>query len=227
MRGAFGATADNGPMAESDQPGDLFSVEGEGTDRIQAFSDGVFAIAITLLVLDLNLPPDTDATNLAEQIGSLWQDYLAFALSFAIIGMYWISHHNLFRRIERFTVPLLWLNLLVLASVVFIPFPTRILSDFGDQPIAIALYAGTLAVTGFSSTAVWVYAYRSHLAVPDISYDQYRLITRRMLAPTVVFALTVPIAFVWSGVMISWFLIFFADRVADWLDARLPHHEPD
>lgn len=221
------ATADNGAVSDLRPPGDLFSVKGEGTDRIEAFSDGVFAIAITLLVLDLNLPEGTDDANLVDQIGSLWQDYLAFGLSFAIIGMYWISHHNMFRRIERFNVPLLWLNLLVLASVVFIPFPTRILSDFGDQSISIALYAGTLAFTGLSSTVVWIYAYRSHLAVADITYDDYRLITRRMLAPTAVFVVTVPIAFVWRGVMLTWALIFVADRVADWIDPKIPRRQPD
>ena len=212
-----------GSMGDADRQaeGDLFDVSGKGTGRIEAFSDGVFAIAITLLVLDLSLPAGTEADDLASEIWSLHQDYLAFGLSFAIIGMYWISHHSLFRRIDRFDATLLWLNLVVLASVVFIPFPTRILSEFGTESIAIALYAGTLSVTGLSSAAVWWYAYRRDLVVDGIAYDDFRLTLRRMLAPTTVFVLTVPLAFVWDDVMITWVSLLFADRVADAIDTRL------
>jgi uncharacterized membrane protein len=212
-----------GPMSDADgqAEGDLFDVKGEGTGRIEAFSDGVFAIAITLLVLDLAVPAGTERDDLASEIWSLHPDYLAFALSFAIIGMHWISHHSLFRRIERFDATLLWINLLVLASVVFIPFPTRILADFGNEPISIALYAGTLSVTGLSSAAVWWYAYRHHLVIDGVSYDDFRLTLRRMLAPTMVFVVTVPLAFVWSNVMLTWFVLIFADRIADAIDARL------
>src|SRR5690606_1041742 len=98
--------------------------------------------------------------------------YLAFALSFAIIGMYWIGHHSLYHRIERYDATLLWLNLLVLASIVFLPFPTRIVADFGTEPLAVALYAGTLAFTGISSTVLWWYAHRRRLLSPDVDYEE-------------------------------------------------------
>jgi uncharacterized membrane protein len=188
---------------------------GEGTARIEAFSDGVFAIAITLLVLDLQLPPDTTDQNLAERLGSLWDDYFSFGLSFAIIGMYWISHHGLFRRIVRFDVTLLWLNLLVLASVVFLPFPTRVIADYGGNPVAIALYAATLAVTGFSTAALFWYAHHAKLLVPEVTEADYRYSIVHMLAPTLVFAITVPLAFVTDRILLLWLCFFFIDRVVD------------
>lgn len=242
MRGAFGARVDNGVVGEGGNgggeperepwasgaaddrgigSGDLFDVAGEGTGRIEAFSDGVFAIAITLLVLDLQLPAGTTADDLADSIWELHQDYLSFALSFAIIGMYWISHHALYRRIERFTSTLLWLNLAMLASVVFLPFPTRIVADFGTEPVAVALYAGTLAVTGLSSTLMWWYAYRHGLVSPAVGYDDFRLTTRRMLTPTLVFLVTIPLAFVWRTAMLLWIVLFVADPIADRVDDRL------
>jgi uncharacterized membrane protein len=175
MREAARHGADNHRVTRAARNRASIAFAGEGTARIEAFSDGVFAIAITLLVLDLNLPPDTTDQNLAESLGSLWDDYFSFGLSFAIIGMYWISHHGLFRRISRFDVTLLWLNLLVLASVVFIPFPTRVISDYGGESIAIALYAGTLAVTGFSTVAVFWYAHRKKLLVREVTEAGSRL----------------------------------------------------
>jgi uncharacterized membrane protein len=129
--------------------------------------------------------------------------------------MYWISHHGLFRRIARFDVTLLWLNLLVLASVVFIPFPTRVIADYGGEPVAIALYAGTLAVTGLASSAVFWYAHRSNLLSADITDADYRYSIVHMLVPTVVFTVTVPLAFVTDRILLAWLSFFFIDRLVD------------
>jgi uncharacterized membrane protein len=215
MREAARHGADNHRVTRAARNRASIAFAGEGTARIEAFSDGVFAIAITLLVLDLNLPPDTTDQNLAESLGSLWDDYFSFGLSFAIIGMYWISHHGLFRRISRFDVTLLWLNLLVLASVVSIPFPTRVISDYGGESIAIALYAGTLAVTGFSTVAVFWYAHRKKLLVREVTEADYRDSIVHMLVPTLVFTITVPLAFVTTRILLAWFCFFFIDRVVD------------
>lgn len=97
------------------------------TSRIEAFSDGVFAIAATLLILDVKIPQSNQA-NLAAQLGQQWPSYFAFLLSFLFIGIMWINHHRLFTHIKRTDNGLLILNLLLLLSVCAVPFPTAVLA---------------------------------------------------------------------------------------------------
>src|SRR5579863_7061046 len=102
------------------------------TGRIEAFSDGVFAVAITLLVLDIQ-PPHSfplDDSHLFQMLIGNWPIYLAFVGSFATIGIMWINHHRLFAHIKRTNTPLLLLNLFLLAVIVFIPFPTALLAQY-------------------------------------------------------------------------------------------------
>jgi len=141
-------------------------------DRMVAFSDGVFAIAITLLVLDLRLP-DADMTGvrqpLAPLLPKLTPSMFAFALSFVVIGGYWVSHHRLFKYIERTDTRLIWLNLLVLFCVVLLPFPTQIVARYGDTTLGILIYAGAMTITGISLVGLTAYAYSAHLTSPDAS----------------------------------------------------------
>jgi uncharacterized membrane protein len=116
------------------------------TGRTEAFSDGVFAIVITLLVLDLTNPhyrPGELGTDLVKE----WPSYLAFTFSFVYVGVIWLNHHALFRRIRRLDLTLNWINLGVLLGAVIIPFPTAVLAgafaggDDNDKRVAVALYA--------------------------------------------------------------------------------------
>ena len=97
--------------------------------RLEAFSDGVFAIAITLLIIEVRVP-DSEAGELARDLANQWPSYAAYAVSFAIIGIIWVNHHDIFERIVTVDRPLLFLNLLLLLTVAFLPLPTALLGDY-------------------------------------------------------------------------------------------------
>ncbi|MDQ6948624.1 MAG: TMEM175 family protein, partial [Actinomycetota bacterium] len=132
------------------------------TNRLEAFSDGVFAIAITLLILEVHVPavPPGQHASLAHQLGRAWPDYVAYAISFVTIGIMWANHHAIFRLIERATHGLIVLNMLLLMSVSFLPFPTKVLGQNlttadGDQRTAAILFSGTFLVTALLYNALW------------------------------------------------------------------------
>ncbi|HEY2393963.1 MAG TPA: TMEM175 family protein [Candidatus Angelobacter sp.] len=130
------------------------------TTRVEAFSDGVFAIAITLLILEIKVPPigqDHLATALLRQ----WPSYLAFLMSFIYIGVMWINHHRMFTHIRRSDDVLLVLNLLLLLGVSVVPYPTAILAQYlgrADQRTAAVFYNGTFVVISVFFNLLWRYA---------------------------------------------------------------------
>lgn len=127
-------------------------------DRTTAFSDGVFAIAITLLVLTIEVPKVSDPSELPSAIGDLSDSFISYGISFAVIGLLWFRHHGFFGQLSEVDGPLLVLNLAYLALVAFIPFPTNILGEYPAQPISIALYSGTIGLVGLLSMAMWRHA---------------------------------------------------------------------
>ena len=112
--------------------------------RIVAFTDGVFAIAITLLVLSLEVPASIKGPDLHEFLVESWPQFFAYFLSFAVIGRFWISHHEVFSLLHDFDRRLLVLNLVYLSLVVLIPFPTELLGDYGDRTDPVVLYAAVV-----------------------------------------------------------------------------------
>ncbi len=138
------------------------------TARIEAFSDGVFAIAITLLVLDLKVPHDLpEMTGLFWALLNQWPAYLAFVTSFATIGVMWVNHNRLFALIKRSDHSLLLLNGLLLLFVTFVPFPTAIVAEYvqgRDQHVAAMVYSGTFTVLAIVFNLLWRYAsYKNRL----------------------------------------------------------------
>jgi uncharacterized membrane protein len=134
------------------------------TARIEAFSDGVFAIAITLLVIEIGVPHvEGTGTTLFGALIEQWPSYLGYAISFLQIGVIWANHHNRFRYITRSDHLLLFLNTLFLMCVAFIPFPTALVAEYlqgsgAERTVAGAVYAGTLTVTAVFFTLLWLYA---------------------------------------------------------------------
>ena len=172
------------------------------TGRIEAFSDGVFAIAITLLIIEI-VPPHADATeSLSEKLVHLWPSYLGYAISFLVIGTVWANHHNRFRFIARSDHVLLFLNVLFLMCVAFIPFPTALLADYmlgtdEHRLTAVAVYTGTLAVTAVFFTLLWLYAAGNYRLI-DRSVDPslLRAMTRRFVLGMLLYILAFALAFV-------------------------------
>ena len=115
--------------------------------RLEAFSDGVFAIAITLLVLDIHVPDPSTTADLAQQLGSQWPSYVAYGVSFLTIGIIWINHHAMLRRIKAIDHEILILNLLLLLCVGLLPFTTALMAAYlkesEGETLAAAIYAGS------------------------------------------------------------------------------------
>jgi len=130
------------------------------TRRLEAFSDGVFAIAITLLILDVHVPEDM--THAAAALRAQWPSYLGYAVSFAVIGIIWTNHHAALAYVGRVDRGFQYLNLMLLAAVAFIPFPTallaRALQDGEGERVAAAVYGGASTAMGLSFGALWLYA---------------------------------------------------------------------
>jgi len=137
-----------------------------GTERILAFSDGVFAIAITLLVLNLTVPEVK--SGLSDALFQRWPAYLSYLLSFVVIGIIWAQHHHIFRFIKRTDHPFLLINIAFLMWVSFIPFPTAVLAQYlknpTEQRAAMLFYSGTFVVGAALFNLLWRYAsYRDRL----------------------------------------------------------------
>ncbi len=145
------------------------------TTRIEAFSDGVFAVAITLLVLDLKVPPAGEgARRLAAALLDQWPAYLAYVASFLSILIMWVNHHQQFRYIARVDHGLLFWNGLLLMAVTFVPFSTSVLAehiDRGDAREAAALYSGTFVVIAIFWNLLWRYASSGRRLVPPAVAD--------------------------------------------------------
>lgn len=148
------------------EAGDDLAVE-----RVVFLSDAVFAIAMTLLVLELRLPAlpgPVDTGALRDALVALAPRFGAYALSFAILGAYWVAHWRRYRHIARADGRLAWLNLLFLGLVAIIPFPTAVIGEHGDLPIAVVLYAASLSLAGLAATVAWTYAVRAGLTGAEV-----------------------------------------------------------
>ncbi|NMB90936.1 MAG: DUF1211 domain-containing protein [Chloroflexi bacterium] len=199
--------------ARKPAPGAPKSVETDhlGLERLIFFSDAVFAIAITLLAIDIRLPetetPLTDA-RLVQTVLSLWPQYLSYCISFLVIGLFWIGHHRKFRFIQRYDTNLLMLNILMLMLVAFVPFPTSILSAYGTQAATI-LYAAFMLALGLVNLAIWWYAARhNRLIDPHFDPRWRRRETLRAASVPAVFAFSIALAFLNADVAkFSWILV--------------------
>ena len=161
--------------------------------RIVAFSDGVFAIAITLLVLNLGVGEDVKGAELGKVLWENHQDLVAYALSFAVIGRFWIVHHRFFGEVTGFDSRLIWLNLFYLAWIVLIPFSSQVLGDYGGTTAAEVLYAGNLVGVMLSGTLLFSDAQRAGLT--RTASEQAREGRHHALWIALVFAASIPIAF--------------------------------
>ncbi len=174
---------------------------GRALERMVAFSDGVFAIAMTLLVLSLTVPDLTGSADAVDRelwkaLKDQWPELLSYAISFAVIGRYWLIHHRLFRLVRRADPPLLVWNLVLLGLIALVPFPTELLGRYGDTTTAIVAYGATMASVGLASFGMTQHIYRADLLDPQVS-DDYKAHSRmRGLIVPVGFALGIPVAFV-------------------------------
>jgi len=155
-------------------------VDVSGTNRMEAFSDGVLAIAATLLILEISV--DSHTSDLGSALLHLWPSYLAYATSFITIGIIWMNHHTCVETMARADRTLLFLNLLLLLTVSFLPFPTHLVAVYLQRPgeqSAVYAYAATFVVMAIIYNAWWRYASTGRRLIrEDVPEARVKAITR-------------------------------------------------
>ena len=170
--------------------------------RVEAFSDGVFAFAITLLVLGIRIPKPSDAdaaAGLQPLLRQQWPSYVAFVLTFSLVGIVWADHRLMFKHFVRTDHFLVLLNLLVLMSVVFLPVPTAVLGAWvASEPnrlTAVLFYGGTWFIAGIILNLLWWYgAYWGRLTAAEFTANQQRMLTRRWSGGPILYGASLALA---------------------------------
>lgn len=195
--------------------------ESDEVDRTLALSDGVIAIAITLLVLEITVPEipvGSPVSALPGLVFDQWHEFFGFVLSFLVIGSYWVNHRRIFVHIEKHDRVLVWLNLLFLLMVAFIPFASSVFATYPDQ-FGIMFLSGTLALTGFTLALLWSYASRRELVEDGLASRAVEIQAARFLASPFVFVLSILVAAFDPGFgILTWLLLLPINAV---LQSRL------
>jgi uncharacterized membrane protein len=175
------------------------------TARLEAFSDAVFAVAITLLILEINIP---EGEHLWEQLKDQWPSFASFFVSFWVIGIIWVNHHGLLDHLKRIDRPVLYLNLLVLMTVVFIPFSTALMAEHlkhgeSDETVAAIVYALAFLAMGLAFNVFWTYIvkHRRELGV-EIPDEEVRRMSVGFMIGTPLYAVALIMAFISPAVVL-------------------------
>jgi uncharacterized membrane protein len=174
---------------------------GSDTTRLEAFSDGVIAIAITLLVLEIRVPEGAESPSaMWAALRDLWPSYLGYLISFATIGIMWANHHTIFRLISRTSHYLILTNLLFLLCLAFLPFPTALLTHtlgHADERVGIIVYSGAFLVTALAYNLLWFYA-AAHARdlMPDAAPQAVQSITSRFRLGPPAYGIAFALAFI-------------------------------
>ena len=193
------------------------------TGRIEAFSDGVFAIAITLLIIEIHVPSREHAESLGHELLRTWPSYLGYLTSFLTIGVMWINHHHVFDLIDRVDRTMLLLNTLLLMMIAFVPFPTAVLAQFIETDgarAAAVLYGATLTLTALNYFVWWRYASSGRrLIAPEVPDDVVADITRAYTPGILLYGGAALVAFLEPWLSAALYLAiaaFYALPLAQW-----------
>ena len=179
----------------------MVKIPSSTTLRLEAFSDAVIAIAITLLVIEIDVP-DAKQGDLFDALARQWPSYAAFLISFVVIGIMWVSHHAMFERIATVDRRLLFLNLMLLLGIGFLPFPTALLATYVREggmnaSVAAAVYSAVMCLIGVVFLFMWVHLERRpHLLVEGITVEQIRQAESRSLVGPIVYGVSIGLAFI-------------------------------
>jgi uncharacterized membrane protein len=183
------------------------------TSRLEAFSDGVFAIAITLLIFGIQAPAHTD--HLLAALLALWPSYLGYVLSFLLIGLLWANHHVMFEHIERTDRGLMFLNTILLLVVAFLPFATTVLASTfrtgAGENTAVVLYGIVMVLAVLLFNAIWRHARRAGLMDGHVTEAGFRRMNRRILFGPLMYGVGAVAGYFipWLGVVLYLGLILF------------------
>ena len=190
--------------------------------RTVALSDGVFAIALTLLVLNLTVPhlASDEHDRLWSEIRGHGSEFFSYALSFAVIGLLWVRHHTFFRELREVDLTVTLLNLLYLGLIAFLPYPTELLGDYGDQAAAVSIYAGTVVLIGVVSMLLRRHVLRARL-LTESGHTEMASVSFARSAIPIVFLVSIPIAFASPQIAVySWALAAIVPRFGRWVGRR-------
>lgn len=167
-----------------------------GLERIVFMSDAVFAIALTLLVLEIKLPPGhpLSASEFAGAILGLLPKFYSYVLSFLVLAVYWMAHHQTFSHIVRYNARLMWFNLFMLLFVAFLPFSSGLLGEYGDYQLSWVIFALNYIAISILLSLVWLYAQQRGM-VEGLGAAQVRYRNYRGLIVQLIFVLSIGISF--------------------------------
>lgn len=176
-------------------------------DRIEALADGIFAFAMTLLVLNLAIPNEAQLTETAllTILSSQLHRFLKYALAFILLGNLWIIHHQQFNSIQKVDLRLLWINIIMLMFVVLMPFSTDLIGDYSETIVAETFFCLNLFVIGSLYFGSWVYAMKNHLINADLDAGTIQRDIRRTLVTPVISLLAILVTFL----LPSWGLLTY------------------
>lgn len=191
------------------------------TERLEAFSDGVLAIAITLLILDVHLPQG--AEHVGAQLRHLWPHYVAFLTAFLTIAVMWANHHDLFRLIDKSDRGLQFCNAALLLAISFLPFPTTVLAEHmrdagADRQAALLAYGATMVLIALAFNALWRYVKARGLLHDGVTKETIAAIDRAYTSAPFIYAAALPLSFfgwwlsvcVWVGLAVFWQFFSYA-----------------
>jgi uncharacterized membrane protein len=191
-------------------------------DRVLAFSDAVFAIAITLLTLELRLPPGLQGSAFTTELRHLLPSLGAYALSYIILGQLWLTHHRIFSVIARVDRPLLTANLAFLGLIALMPFPVHLLADYHDRPLAVAVYALTFILAMLLQGWLWRYVTtpeRRHLLKEPVPDEVRQGFTRTISGTLLAFGAAVPLVmWVPRFAAVLWAVMVLVQLVVAWFN---------
>lgn len=186
-----------------------------GTDRLITLSDGIYAIAMTLLVLDLRIPPNLESGAFHQALRETWPNFGAAALSFAVLAGFWRDQRRILAPLTAVGPLVTRLTLLGLGLAAVLPFPTVLLAEYSAHPETIALYAGTIAAVDAVHVAVLLLTQRqAHPSPAAPAFDDRRRFTAQLVASTAIFSVSIPVAlYDTKAAMLTWLAVIPAHHL--------------
>jgi uncharacterized membrane protein len=196
---------------------------GVGRERTVAFSDGVFAIAITLLVLSVDIPelPNESAEELSRALRGTWPHLLSYFIGFFVIGLFWVGHHRFFDSLRGYDERLMAANLLFLSLIALLPFPTAVLGEHDELTVSVVVFAAAVAAAGLAEALMLWLALDRNLLGADEQAHPRRYLGQSLITPAV-FLASIPVAFVAPGVAPYTWLAMVVLRRGRFFRARAP-----
>ena len=203
------------------------SAQAPKTSRIEQFSDGVFAIVITLLALTLQVPKIEDDKNVFDILNALYgllPNFMSFVMSFFFVAVFWFAHHQFFHTLKYSTRTLLWLNNLFLFFITFNPFPTALLGEYTNNPAAVMFFGLVYMITSLSFAVLRWYGWvKSDITSEDFAPETIKSAMLRSFLPPIVYAVGIVVAIFETKIAIA---IFFVTPIILILPMRLKFYSP-